>query len=362
MKRTSALCLVACMILPAALLVDGCGQRSAVNDGTAHWAAVSVGTRHTVALKNDGTLWGSGTNNDGQLGVGASVNCLITAHPTPTQVGGASDWAAVSCGGDHTLALKKNGTLWAWGSNEGGQLGLGTSDDGLVAHPTPTQVGGASDWAAVSCGDNNYTVALKKDGSLWAWGSKAYGQLGLGHTNNKKTPTEVGSAHNWAAVSCGIGHTLALKKNGTLWAWGRGDWGQLGLGYDNSNRNTPTQVGSAHDWTAVSCGGLHTLAIKKNGTLWAWGRNKSGELGLGDTDLRLTPTQVGSAGDWVAVSCGVANTMALKKNGTIWVWGDDHCGQSSPAPPTRQRIPPRPRLEAPATGWPSPVALSLSTP
>ncbi|MGD0998966.1 MAG: hypothetical protein ABR941_11710, partial [Thermoleophilia bacterium] len=199
-----------------------------------------------------------------------------TLTPTPVLAPAMRDWAVVSCAPSHTVALQKDGTLWAWGANYQGQLGLGSRN--VNNHrSTPTQVGSASDWASVSCGDD-YTVALKKDGTLWAWARNDSGELGLGNAIWRFAPTEVGGVRTWASVSCGDSHTLALRKDGTLWAWGSNAHGELGLG-DTSNRNTPTQVGSASDWAAVSCGDDYTMALRKDGTLWAWARNDSGELG-----------------------------------------------------------------------------------
>ena len=138
---------------------------------------------------------------------------------------------------------------------------------------------------------------MKEDGTLWAWGDNSFGELGLGDTTERHSPTQVGSAHDWAAVCCLGHHSVALKKDGTLWAWGENSYGQLGLG-DTIDRHSPTQVGSSHDWAAIAPGAAdsyHTLALKQDGTLWAWGFNQFGQLGLGDTSDRHTPTQVGGA-------------------------------------------------------------------
>ena len=255
------------------------------------WAAVSTGDDYTLALKKEGTLWTWGANDCGQLGLGGTIG-----RDVPTEVGSESDWAAVSGAGGSTLALKTDGTLWAWGYNGGGQLGLGSADND--AHATPRQVGSASDWAAVSVGEM-CTLALKKDGTLWAWGDNSYGQLGLGSADNDAhaTPRQVGSESDWAAVSASTYDTLALKKDGTLWAWGdNAHFGELGLG-DTTDRHTPTQVGSASDWAAVSGRVDFTLALKNDGTLWAWGFDHSGQLGLGgpdNYDPHPTPTKVGN--------------------------------------------------------------------
>ena len=309
------------------------------------WKAVSAGKNYTMALKKDGSLWAWGRNEDtirggdiigGWLGLGDTEN-----RSAPAQVGTAVDWEAVSAGVAYTMALKKDGSLWAWGVNSsiegigGGQLGFGDIKD----RNAPAQVGTAKDWVAVSVGIL-HTVALKADGTLWAWGLNSAvegisgGQLGLGDTKNRSTPVQVGSAKDWKAVAAGF-YSVALKKDGSLWAWGDNKYGELGLG-DTENRNVPTQVGTAKDWVAVSASGFHTVALKADGSLWAWGLNGAiihgddiigDRLGLGDTENRNTPAQVGTAKDWVAVSAGMAYTVALKKDGSLWAWGLNKYGE-----------------------------------
>jgi len=241
-----------------------------------NWAMVSCGLLHTGAIKNDGTLWAWGGNGHGQLGLGDTTERSTPTH-TPTQVETATNWASVSCGHWHTLAIKTDGTLWAWGDNNVGQLGLGDTTE----RSTPTQVETATNWASVSCG-NDHTLAIKTDGTLWAWG---------GNGDIEDTPNLLGTGTNWSAVSYGGSHIGAIKTDGTLWAWGWNYYGQLGLG-DNTDRNTPAQVGRATNWASVSCGGSRTFAIKTDGTLWAWGNNPYGQLGLGYNTDRNTPVQV----------------------------------------------------------------------
>ncbi len=285
-----------------------------------NWAAVACGFDYSLALRSDGSLWAWGDNKYGQLGLGNTVNSYV-----PARVGTDNDWAAFACGFDYTLALKKDGSLWAWGENKYGQLGLGNTVNCYV----PTRVGTDNDWETVAGGGGDYTLALKKDGSLWAWGRNKYGQLGLGDTAyGGPSPTRVGSENGWAAVACNNDHSLALKRDGSLWAWGLNDAGQLGLG-DDTDRHSPTQVGMANDWAAVACGVEHTLALKKDGSLWAWGDNGFGALGLGDSGSasdRDTPTRIGVANDWAAVAGGDFFSLALKKDGSLWAWGENIFG------------------------------------
>jgi len=248
------------------------------------WAAVSVGVS-ALALRADGSLW--------------------TFNNAPTRVGTDNNWTAVSVGFDHNLALRADGSLWAWGSNDYRQLGLG--DSGTWAHYSdPTRVGTDSNWAAVSAHWRN-SHAVKTDGSLWAWGDNGSGVLGLGDTNDRNTPTRVGADTNWAVVASAsyASHCLTVRTDGSLWAWGSNNAGRLGLGTaDYDAHPTPTRVGT-DSWKVVSGGGSHSLAIKNDGSLWAWGSNTFGQLGLGDVYGIYTPTRVGGSGGQAAPAGGV---------------------------------------------------------
>jgi alpha-tubulin suppressor-like RCC1 family protein len=153
------------------------------------------------------------------------------------------------------------------------------------------------DWVAVSAG--GHSAARKSDGSIWVWGSNANGQLGDGTTTRQTSPIKVGTDKDWTAVVAGGAHTLALKSNGVLWAWGNTTDGQLGISSFSGNRDTPVQVtGAANNWVAMSASVWHTLALRSDGSLWAWGRAASGQLGDGTTAAKGAPVQVGTAKDW----------------------------------------------------------------
>jgi alpha-tubulin suppressor-like RCC1 family protein len=289
------------------------------------WAYVAAHSDHTLGVKMDGTLWSWGRNNIGQLGHDDVIN-----RSSPVQVGALADWAGVVLGVEHTAAVKTNGTLWTWGNGSFGRLGQGDA----INRSVPTQVGLLEDWASAAA-SGNHTMAVKTDGTLWAVGGfNSEGTLGLGDTAQRASPEQVGALTDWASVNMGGFHVAAIKTDGTLWTWGRGDEGQCGDG-TVTDRSSPVQVGGVEgdtDWIAVSCGDAHTMAIKTNGTLWAWGGNSgvgggvpnNGSLGLGDIINRSSPVQVGLLNDWESVSAGAYHTLALKTDGTIWAWGDNN--------------------------------------
>jgi len=276
------------------------------------WANVSAGQDgqgYTMAIKTDGTLWGGGENMYGSIsGPWAPWPYRVAS---PTQVGTDTDWAKVTAGVYSTLAIKTDGTLWGWGINSSGELGRGN----WLTTQTREQSLGVN-WAKVYLG-RYHAVGIKTDGTIWAWGGYQFGALGLGPAPvNLNIPTQIGTDTNWASVSAqGDRFTMAIKTDGTLWAWGYNAYGQLGLG-DNVNRYVPTQVGTETNWARVLVGGYwagKTLALKTDGTLWAWGSGSTNGLGLGDQSNHNIPTQVGTDTKWVTVASGFAYGMAIKR-------------------------------------------------
>ena len=284
-----------------------------------NWQAVAAGGSHSLALKTDGTLWAWGNSTYGQYGDGSSGSS--TNRSTPAQVGTDTNWQAVAAGSFHSIALKTDGTLWAWGLNGNGQLG----DDSQTQRITPVQIGTATDWLAIVAG-GHHTLALKSNGTLWAWGEHTDGQLGDGSNTDRWTPTQIGSATNWTSISAGTDHSLALQSDGTLWSWGLNTGGQLGDG-SSTSRNSPMQLGSDSDWRTVAAGEKHSIALKTGGSLWAWGLNASGQLGDGSFLPSSSPLQIGTATDWQAISAASVHTSALRSDGSVWAWGSDYYAQ-----------------------------------
>ena len=291
--------------------------------GGTNWKQVSAGGDHTFAIKTDGTLWGWGGGDRGNLG---NNNTNGAGTPVTTFAGG-NDWKSVSCGRKHTTAIKTDGSLWIWGNNDQGQLGI--NDNINRSTPITTFIGGTT-WKSVACGGYSVT-AIKTDGTLWGWGLNNLGQLGNNTTTNRSTPvTTFAGGTNWKQVSCGVVHTAAIKTDGSLWTWGRGDSGQLGTGNGDSKNVPVTTFAGGTTWKSVVCGGYHTVAIKTDGSLWTWGKNSDfGQLGVNDITNRNTPITTFAGGtNWKQVSTLEGNhTTAIKTDGSLWTWGSGADGR-----------------------------------
>jgi alpha-tubulin suppressor-like RCC1 family protein len=285
-----------------------------------NWAQVSAGGSSTAAITTTGELWAWGDNTSGQVGVPSVGN----QRNTPIRVGAATNWKQVSLGGSHCLAVTTTGELWAWGGNVNRQLGLGVNDSTVGV---PTRVGTATNWAFVAAGGNT-SYAITTTGQLWAWGLNSFGGIGFGNNNQVNTPTQVGSATDWAQVSSAGNHAIAIKTNGTLWSWGNNTDGRTGRGITTGDTLTPTQVGSATNWAKVSTRFSHVLAITTTGQLWAWGTNTNGQLGRGNTTTPQTsPTQIGSLTNWQEIAAGNNHSLAINSSGELLAWGQNTNGQ-----------------------------------
>jgi alpha-tubulin suppressor-like RCC1 family protein len=278
---------------------------------TTDWQYYGVGIGSTFLVRNNGTLWGVGTNLYGALGVNSSSG----AFPTLTQVGTATNWKeATGGGGFESFGIRTNGTLWGWGINDYGQLGDGT----FINRLAPVQIGTASTWKTVVVSGTSTVLALRTNGTLWGWGLNNTRLIGDGSFSELTVPTQIDTATNWDKLSVGFYHALGLKTDGTLWSWGGGDFGQLG---DVNHVGFPMlQVGTA-TWKSASAGFLSSYGVQTNGTLWAWGRNHEGQLGDGTTTDRAVPTQIGIDTDWAMVAGGFNFAVALKTNGALYAWG-----------------------------------------
>lgn len=285
-------------------------------EGTpAQWMAASM-SYHTMQLKSDGTIWGVGYNSTGGLGDGTN-----TDRATPVQIGAAQNWVSLCAGMEFTLGLTADGKLYSWGDNSSGQLGINSN----IARNVPGQIGAAISWSQVATG-MNHAAGISSDGKLYCWGDNSVGQVGDGTSGNqRRVPTQIGSATDWVSVVCAANSTIALRADGTLYSWGYNLTGTLGIG-GSSNRSSPTAI-SGSNFTALAAGGNFVLALKGNGTLWAWGFNGYGQLGDGGSTNRTSPFQIGTATNWMRVSCGGLHGNALAADGTFYSWGNNASGE-----------------------------------
>ncbi|MGZ4964260.1 MAG: RCC1 domain-containing protein, partial [Limisphaerales bacterium] len=281
--------------------------------------AVAIGTSHGVILAPDGTLWTWGDSTlHGWNVLGLGTN--VVKQPTLRQIGADTNWVNVAVGGSTTLALKSDGSMWGWGENLSGQVGDGT---GSRQHPTPVRSLPGNDWKQVACA-GPHSVALKRDGSLWSWGNNWAGQLGNGTTNNSRTPVRVGSSTNWTRIWADLIQNVAQQNDGSLWFWGW-DYSKSSKG---SSISVPTRVSPDTNWVDVGMGDWMDFAIKSDGTLWAWGRLAHCFSTAQNSTLNSSPVQVGRDTDWRACAHFQSSTpLFMKRDGSLWVLdGSEHRG------------------------------------
>ncbi len=227
--------------------------------------------------------------------------------------------------------MKAEGSVWAWGSNEFGQLGDGTTID----RNTPVRVGELTDIIAIAAG-YQHGLALKGDGTVWAWGRNQDGQLGadttvLGSMVDLARPNQVTALSGITATGAGRWHSLAVGGDGTVWTWGYNGDGQLGtasteLCAERDCSSTPLAISLPERAVAVSGGIAHSLALAADGTVWAWGDNAHGQFGDGSTTSSRTPVKVRALRGAIAIAAGALHSLALKWDGAVWAWGDNRDG------------------------------------
>lgn len=290
---------------------------------------IAAGASHTLVLRQGGTVWAWGRNNEGQLGDGTTL-----LRSAPLRVQALTGAIALAAGSNHSVALKQGGTAWTWGVNNSGQLGDGTA----TLRAFPVQVQGLTSVTALA-GGYAHTVALRQDGTVWAWGFNNYSQLGDGAiTIQQTTPVQAQGLTGVTALAAGYHHTVALRQDGTVWAWGQNRYGQVGDG-TTTGRTTPVRVQGLSSIVAIAVGNDHTAALRLDGTVWTWGSNLSGQLGDGTTIFRYTPIQAQGLSGVTALAAGGVHTVALRQNGTVWAWGGNNSGQLGDGTTTNRSIP-----------------------
>ena len=281
--------------------------------------AVAAGLGHSLAVKADGTAWAWGDNSDGQLGDGTQ-----TPSALPIQVAGMGDVVAIAAGElRFSVAVKADGTVWGWGNNLYGQVGNGGGPTPVLA---PAQVGSIEGVVAVAAG-SAHALAVDASGGVWSWGWNKSGQLGNGTKDLETSPVQVVGLSNVSAVAAGVDHSLALRKDGTVWAWGAAAKGQLGNGSFFGDQTVPVPVSALFGVVAIAAGDLHSLAVKDDGTVWGWGLNDIGQLGEPSSENKSVPVQVPGVSGAVAVAAGDDDSFALLADGTVVSWGNNSIGQ-----------------------------------
>jgi alpha-tubulin suppressor-like RCC1 family protein len=315
--------------------VQVAGSWTQVDSGWTCDTTSSTVRAFSLGIKTDGTLWAWGDNTYGELGQGTHG----TAHDasSPVQIAGNS-WIQASCGGQgwnnpFGLAIRVDGSLWAWGDGSAGTLGQGTT----TSYSSPVQIMPGTTWRYVAGGYCNW-LAIQTNGTLWACGGQGAGELGVGSVNTGySSPVQVGGSWSQVMIQCDSsagGFAAGIKADGSLWGWGGNFLGDCGIGNTTTNQTSPVLAGGSNSWTQVSIGAFsHGLAIRSDGTLWAWGNNGNGQLGTNDTNARSSPTQIGS-GTWRVVCAIPANSannygasLAIRSDGTLWGWGYNGNGQ-----------------------------------
>jgi len=278
---------------------------------------MSSSQTHTVAIAVDGTLWAWGGNDFGQLGDGTTE-----VRSAPTRIGTENNWLYTSVRREHSFAINALGEIWAWGSNESGRLGDGT----IIDQPEPVHVADFADnWVSISAGFD-HTLALNEDGELWAWGNNVSGRLGTGNSTHSLYPIRVQPTSTWVSMHAGNGASFAINDEGELWVWGNNVMGRLGNGTTTSSLQ-PIHIGDEWSWESVTMGQHHTIGITTCGKMFAWGDGRNGQIGDGYMLSRHEPTRVGEYDNWTTAAGGTSQSMAINSDGELFAWGDGRNGR-----------------------------------
>ncbi len=293
---------------------------------------ISPGEEHVLALTEGGVALAWGDNESGQLGDGTSGQEQFEV-PLPVRVKfpTSTPIRAVAAGSEHSVGLDSFGYLWAWGTNELDQLGDEKTGKEFAEASAASVVSIAPSTTTIAAG-GYHTLAVTTSGTVSAWGDNEFGQLGNGNLKSTAKPVSVKSGNGVkltgvTSVAAGEDHSLALLTNGTVMAWGDDQSGQLGDGRFEKKREQAAAVGNLSGVVAIAAGAEHSLALLSNGTVMAWGNNEFGQLGDGTTTRRTTPVQVLGLSGVVAIAAGGNHSAALLSNGTVFTWGENEYGE-----------------------------------
>jgi alpha-tubulin suppressor-like RCC1 family protein len=264
-----------------------------------------------VFLAPDGSIWAWGGTEFNLMNVFPKP----TVAPIPQRIGSQADWVQVASGGiEQTVALKNDGSLWAWGWNTEGGAGQGNISKRFVV---PTRIGTETDWTQI-CSGAAHCLALKRDGSLWSWGWNYYGQLGNGSTNNRSVPTVIGTDRDWCRIMAETFCSVALKSNGTIWGWGH---------INGRDDLTPKQIEAGTNWQAISAHDNTLLAVKTDGTLWLKSVDANGVASEVFSGPITNFSQIGKDTDWTTPYAATDSFFARKSDGSYWAGGQNYFGQ-----------------------------------
>ena len=316
---------------------DRTNRSSPVQVAGTIWGSVgrSENSYHVVVTQQDGTLWTWGRGDSGRLG-----HNNRTSYSSPVQVPGSWAVGYNKCIAHHrsSMAIKQDGTLWGWGGGGQGILG----NNATTQYSSPIQIPGTT-WAFITGTGSATTCAVKTDGTMWTWGTKESGNLGTNSNVSVSSPIQVPGTTWTGNISGGRRHFAAIKNDNTLWMWGSGYSGTMGQS-NRSNYSSPKQVPGTN-WSKVACGYDMTVATKTDGTIWSWGMNEDGGGYLGQNNFGpsynlSSPEQIGSATDWnydggdnaansYPVFASMNNAGGVRSGGTLWIWGRNYFGENA---------------------------------
>lgn len=297
---------------------------------------IATNGRTTAVVHSDGTVWTFGSNTFDLLGDGSPAATLRTL---PAQVPGLSNIVQVSMADSHALAVAADGTVWAWGNNASGDLGDGKTQDQEPFAPTPVRATVApSGVAQVAAGGAAFSVVLRSNGEVWAWGNNTDGELGNGTFADSLTAVRVSVPYGITQISAGSFSSMALRSlplGGAVYAWGANNVGQLGVPTSTVVSNVGVRVGgqAVANITQIGSGELHGVALQNDGSVWTWGSNDSGQLGdNGPNTFRETPAKLTALSGVTAIAAGGRQNAAVTPDGSLWNWGNFLVHQDATTP------------------------------
>jgi alpha-tubulin suppressor-like RCC1 family protein len=295
--------------------------------GLAEIAQVSAGYFHSLALTSGGFVWAWGYNGQGELGNGSTTDGAV---PLPVEVTGLPVITKVATGWGSSLALASDGTVWAWGENQDGELGNGSTANS----DKPVQVAGLTGVVQIAAG-SFFDLALRSDGTVGAWGDNTFGELGNGGTANSDVPVQVTGLSRVTQIAAGGNVAMVARTQGfitsltTVWTWGDNSQGQLGDG-TTTNRSTPEEVSgiSVPGVRQIAVGGTFSLVLGSDGSVWGWGGDYDSQLGNAATYSWTRPVEtIGMDSGITQIAAGFLHALALRSDGTVLAWGDDQSGE-----------------------------------